>query len=466
MNSAYKQFTLAILPFDIGSFSGSHNPFDFNFKFEKDQGSLKEFYFNLDMVSDLNAKIKMDKKKYHSHIHFLISNGGESDERSFLKVYKIKPELLYQNENLRLNDQWNVSFCNNTQVVINELAQIGYFIFGFQFIGDPDSTILDFSKLEFFRFYNNDKSFKKYAMLRTHNEGDLISETNKLTLEDVILNSFKGICPYIKMRYERPSLLHLSNKFENISQDELNNILYNSLRIPSSSQINKVILNQDYLFTSGAGVTMSVLNEGASIIDPAANVNELISKYFPAFIIALNQREVMIKINQFSAQLTLRQLNERDNLTVSYLHQLKFKIEVFKFKQLIYSISFFDEIVEFYKRLQITMNIDILLEDNKECIKEIVMFLEMSQKKHDEEVKQRESIQQNRRDLWINATLTGIGCLGLFSFFKDLIPFTLDNSLSVYLGNFSIFYKLFSSISPLILFVGLLRLMRNKVISD
>ena len=63
---------------------------------------------------------------------------------------------------------------------------------------------------------------------------------------------------------------------------------------------------------------------------------------------------------------------------------------------------------------------------------------------------------------WINTSLMGIGCLGLFSFFKDLIPFSLDDQPNAYFGQFSIYYKLFSSISPFLVFWVLLRIMRKN----
>jgi hypothetical protein len=258
-------------------------------------------------------------------------------------------------------------------------------------------------------------------------------------------------------------LLHLSNSGEIYPEHELNFILYNSLRIRAARIDKNIAIDQDYVLSSGSGVSICVLSEGASIIDPSADSQKvLFNKYFPAFILALNQREVMIQVNQFSSRLTLEQLNDSSPAIIDYLYRLKSRIEIYKFKQLFYSVSFFDELVVFYQKLQSAMNINILLEDNKECVQEIVNRLEEEKNRREADQKVKEADAQDKRDLWINATLTGIGCLGLFSFFKDLIPFTLDNQPSTYFGSFSIFYKVFSSLSPFIVFVGLFRLMRKK----
>jgi hypothetical protein len=294
-----------------------------------------------------------------------------------------------------------------------------------------------------------------------------INELNKLSLEDVISQSFKDLCPYIKLKYERPVLLHLWTDKGEISDTELEFFLYNSLRIQAKKLLESISMGTNYSKKIGSGVYICVLNEGASIIDESVNdLKQLQTKYLTAFIMALNQRESMIHINQLSANLSLGQLQESTDAIMTFLNRCKYQIDLFRFKQLIYSISFFEEIVFFYKKLQASLDIDLLLLDNKECVNEISNFIDESNRKLQIEMRRVEIESQRKRDLWVNATLTGIGCLGVFSFFKDLIPFTFDDELSHRLGSFSTWYKVFSAISPLILFVGLFRLMRRGSLRD
>jgi len=147
---------------------------------------------------------------------------------------------------------------------------------------------------------------------------------------------------------------------------------------------------------------------------------------------------------------------------IKYLDQIKRRIDIYQFKQVFYSVSFIDELAMFYNKLQNFMNIDVLLRDSKECLNSIFIILDEDQKIKLEKIRNEQDQKQEKRDLWINASLTGIGCLGLFSFFKDLIPFTMDDQVNTYFGDFSIFYKWFSSMSPIVLFIGLLRIMRKS----
>lgn len=459
--------SFAILPFEIRPFSQSNNPFDFEFNSFESLVHFTDFSAVLRSLSEESAIYKIDKQKYHYHIHHFITSGFLNDQRAQLSYYKIKPNLLFNSQKLVVGENWEVSFSGNTHVFINELIGIGYIVFGFKFTGKGSASLKEFSKLDFFRFYTNDKSFRKYAMQMINRDEEDINELNKLSLEDVISSSFKDLCPYIKLKYERPVLLHLSTNKGEISDADLDFFLYNSLRIQAKKLSDSISVGNNYSKKIGSGVYICVLNEGASIIDESvSDLKQLQSKYLTAFIMALNQRESMIHINQLSANLSLGQIQENSDAIMSFLNKSKYQIDLFRFKQMIYSISFFEEIVFFYKKLQIAMDIDLLLLDNKECVNEISNFIDESNRKQQVEMRRVEIDSQRKRDLWVNATLTGIGCLGIFSFFKDLIPFTFDDELSNRLGSFSSWYKIFSAISPLILFVGLLRLMRRGSLKE
>jgi hypothetical protein len=187
--------------------------------------------------------------------------------------------------------------------------------------------------------------------------------------------------------------------------------------------------------------------------------NQTITLLFLIYV--LNQREIMLQINQISSKISVANILECNNDIILELNQIKRRIDIYQFKQMFYSVSFYDELALFYSKLQSFMNIDVLLHDNKECLNSIFIILEEDQSSKQALIRKEQDEKQKRRDLWINATLTGIGCLGLFSYFKDLIPFSLDGQINNYLGHFSLLYKLISAIAPFILFIALVRIMRK-----
>jgi hypothetical protein len=506
MDTRFKHFTAAVLPFDIlvkkdkttlekiksyikgdaeKEVKTENDPFDMQFHFElvENAAGIDDFKKKLGLISESNSGIKTDEM-YHSHISKMLNsanllshksqeniqiNSNKKEDFTFLKVYKIKGKHVFENKEFRIQDEWAAKICF-TYVVLNEYAQLGYVVFGFDIEGDEGVTIKDVSDLEFFRYYTNDKLTKKkskYQIKRlTKSENNDMVET-LLTLQDIMsTDAFKTVWPYMKMRYQRPMLLHLSNSAKTLDGSEfkyaeLNQLMYHSVRLPAETVRDIKIDTEDkkYVVTCGSGVSVCALNEGAFVIDRSPSMSGYkaqFNKYFLAYILALNQREVMIQINQLSSQLTWNQLKNSKNETIRYLNQLKSRIELFKFKQLFYSVAVLDELVVFYREMQSAMNIEVLLEDNKECVQEVVTRLE--------------EIAQDKRDLWINATLSGIGCLGVFSFLKDLIPFAaeklptdkLDISL-LHTDNFEKYYKMFSSLFPLFIFMVLLLLMRKKI---
>jgi len=472
MTTTNQHVAIMVLPFDIGDYASGNSPFDIDIangfkkidkknkyfsifnRNSKENSSVDCFRNEISKISEKHSKPLMDGTKYHLHLKKLLVGIDNDSNGSFLKYYKIKNDFWPSEVKIKIK---NHPIEIKLVVITNEFAEMGYIIFNFIF---NNGLKLNESEIyKFFRFYSNKeiKKGKHHLITLTENSEDGSIQEKQLSIEDILSYSyFKKIWPYIKFRHRRPVLLHLSNTKEIILGEKLNINLYNIIRTKNTENEQFISTDQNYVVTSGSGVSMCILNEGAFVLDPLRKgAQELINNYFPAFIFALNQREVMIKITQYSSNLSITQLRESKNETIAVLRDIKEKIELFKFKQLFYSVSFIDEIVVFYKQLQNSMNIDILLTDNKECVEEVV--------------KRLEEIDQEKRDLWINATLSFIGCLGLFSFFKDLIPFATSDLETSTLGyafintySFQIGYKLFTSLSPFLLFLVLLRIMRRK----
>jgi len=271
---------------------------------------------------------------------------------------------------------------------------------------------------------------------------------------------YKQLFPYFTINSEKPVVLHLFYDKTNIqfSSEKLETYMFRTIRIkPKSSPI---IFKEKSDNTEFDDIFQYALMDGAVVIDTTKNLSSdgIFNKYFPAFILVLNQREVMLKHNDRLSQFSYEDLSEAkenslsdENVVVSKIKELKSEVAFFKFKQLIYSVSFYDEIDKFYKLLSVAFDINILLRDNEESIKEIHDVLVQIEKNNEERFKQQQVDKEVNQSRVINSILGAIGCLGLFSFLKDLLPFWADSQY--YFG-----YKIFSVTLPLLMLFFVLSL--------
>jgi hypothetical protein len=456
------QLSITIIPFQIINKDENNNPFDFQVIDAAHCNDHSRQFF-IGEIEKITIPDNIIDSKYHEYIHNHISKGKDGRDCAFLKTYRIDQNSFEttvsnfpyhpQKHVLRVGENWTVSFLDHSYVVINEYAGMGYFVFGVKFQGDEGTTIEDFEQCEFFRYFTNKNSNKKndfkYAM-HVHARNSLSERLDHISFEDVIRAMFSSVIPFFKLRYERPILLHLMHSKDSsaLNSTRVETLFYNVLRIqPKGSQMN-LNTQGNIVDTTIAGVSICTLNEGACILDPSVNETAgLFKKYFPAFLLVLNQREIMLQMNHALSSNRIEELNRASQELINKLEKLKKRIEFYQFKQIFYSVSFNDELVLFYDKLQKAFNIQVLLNDNKESVREIYTLLEDNS--------------QNKRDKWVNGTLGAIGCLGAFSYFKDLFPFISDNQPVEYLGQLSVYFKFFAALCPFIVFLMLWRLMRK-----
>jgi hypothetical protein len=492
-----------------------------------------------------------DSSKYHKYIENLICNPFKDNRHSahsaaFLYIYKVDTkysgnvfDLDFNSQNkfeLKIDDKWSLMYSTNTYVVINEFANIGYFVLGIEYLSKNELTIADFSGIEFFRFYNNNSSrykIKTFAIRKEYSSLVIINNefqfnfkrdkinfsvnfnldehqkeikleqqngrslflkkedingsqtlflrdskgkvldcwenieqyrdkseikdvksssiknfTLKNLIEDEIFSAIKGS---IDIKIEKPILLHLF--FEKSSEiqkhKELEYILYNTLRIKSSSSSPHTDVKTDLLTTTYSGVSICTLPEGAAIIDATpTHPADVFNKYFAAFMIVLNQREVMIDFNEKLSNLNYDYLEdaltlkEDTNAIVKKLKELKRKIELFKLKQVIYSVSFYDEIVLFYKKLFNSFDVKTLLEDNQQSVSEIYTLLADIEKQKEEEQREiqkkakeyedKKNEENNKRlnNILLVLTIAQVWAI-LSDFFKDCSSASIDTYLMI-----------------------------------
>ena len=161
------------------------------------------------------------------------------------------------------------------------------------------------------------------------------------------------------------------------------------------------------------------MNEGAIVIDTPGgdnDTNKLLNKYFPAFILALNQREVMIKTAKDVSQIAYKNLNAEDSITLKKLTELRKTLNLIQLKQVFYNISIYNETELFFTELQKKFSIDVLLNDNKGSIEAIHSLLESERISNEEHA-------QKIRDNNLGLILSLVGLFGAASAVIDLYNF-------------------------------------------
>ena len=163
-------------------------------------------------------------------------------------------------------------------------------------------------------------------------------------------------------------------------------------------------------------ISFATMNEGVLIIDNTIHLNELTKKYLPAFILALNQREFLLKVIRLAPYVDLKNLQELKDLK-------KFVTEVY-LKQISFTVSVYNEIDILFAELQEKFDIEILMRDNKESINEIHQLIEgLDKEKKAEEDKAKDDADKVKSDNlnYIILALTIIQAVSIFyTLFNDL----------------------------------------------
>jgi hypothetical protein len=427
-NSNIKQnLSVMVFPFRIINENKDNDAFDFiDSKIENVSEvsieTLKSKLDNLKIVSD-----NIVDQKHHNFIKNYIADATVKNDSAFLRVYKLeKPYFAKKNEfikynadqhKLYINDIGDVEFANMCYIILNKYAQIGYFIFGLQIQSDEKMSLEALSKSKFFRYYteesNNEKNNYQYSLRVYEKKDENKNIVSYLSIQKIIKTYFGDLLSHIKFLYRKPINLHLFGKTytQVFASDSSGQLLFNLLRMPANDEYlsdDLVIPDTDFIQKTNDGILFCGMNEGACVFDCYLTGGlDLFKKYFPSFILAINQREIMIRTNNEISLLNIRDFEFGINDSViERLKKLKKKINIFQLKQVIYSISFYNEISLFYNNLQNNFNIELLLKDNKQSVMEIHTLLES------ESQESLIKLEKNRSDRfnWIITLLTIIQC--------------------------------------------------------
>jgi hypothetical protein len=426
-NNIKEHLSVMVFPFRIINEKMDNDAFDFkDSKIENvSEVSIKGFTDKLNKIETVSDNIV--DPKHHNFIKNYIADANAKNDSAFLQVFSInQTHFAKKNENINYNLNkhklfvegiGDVEFANMCYVVLNEFAQLGYFIFGLKIESNEDASLEKLSNSKFFRYYTDDTNNEKNNFQYSINVYDKNDESrdviSRFSIQKIIESYFGGLLSHLKFLYRKPINFHLfgKNYLSEFDGSTYEQFLFNLLRMPANgdyiaTEANSV--NKDFIQSTIDGIIFCALNEGASVFDNSINNPlSLFKKYFPSFILALNQREIMIRTNSEISILNISDFESGINDSViERLKKLKKNINIFQLKQVIYSISFYNEISLFYSELQKNFSIELLLKDNKQSVMEIHSLLE------NESQETSMKLEKNRSDRfnWIIGFLTIIQC--------------------------------------------------------
>jgi len=466
--------SLVVLPFQMLAENSVANAFESDatgVHLNADSKNIFESYVNYIKTLPIKSEKIVDSSKYHDYISNYISPYSEKENSSFLKIFSFQianlkgldisgQEIVFGKQ---LQDGKTKLFLGDSNleikfdkiiIVLNEIAQLAYFIFEIDYIIENDNALKLISEIDFYRYYkpkgvcDNKKTIKPQYAIKTikekkDKEGNTITETNYIALYEIIRNYFSYIFKSATFIYDKPVMLHLFSQTgkDVLSNDELINTCFKALRIPplvkGNEAPNKPLetkLEESHsikpklaqLHYPDQSIVFCNMNEGAIVIDTSgANVdtNTLVNKYFPAFILALNQREVMIKTAKDVSQIAYKNLNAEDSITLKKLTELRKTLNLIQLKQVFYNISIYNETELFFTELQKKFSIDVLLNDNKGSIEAIHSLLESERISKEEEANKLLEDAQKKRDNNLGLILSLVGLFGAASAVIDLYNF-------------------------------------------
>jgi len=198
----------------------------------------------------------------------------------------------------------------------------------------------------------------------------------------------------------KPYVLHLANLYghekESINLDgsEINSKVHRLLRIASSgnSEINK---SSKLLSVSPDMHTKQfIFNEGAFAIEGSKTVSELLNKYYPTFLFALNQKYLFHYIQEKINDLPLDEKSR--TYKPEALKTLQQTMIYAEFSQIFTSLSNYNEIDMFFEKLRDQFKIDEL---KKEYLASIDGISRITQINEDEKKEETEKLNSSRLNL-------------------------------------------------------------------
>jgi hypothetical protein len=386
--------TTVVLPFNINFQTNSaeiilkSNKFFRNKIFDRLQNHLSK----ISLISDKNV---IDTGKYNDYISNYL---GPNNDVSFLKTFiidstkiknKLKNELplnriinnadlsIGENE-LKVNGENIIVKMQDPIIILNQVISLGYVVFKFNYFIERENNTLEetfnleiikkFSENPFFRYFK-ENNHKYLVNLR---QGDLNFSFNLDEINRLIFDTFYND---IEFYLKKPVLFYSGSiPFNQIPDDQF----YKLLRIPPLNEDIGINMEERSEIIEER-IKCINMDEGSIILDytnSQEGTRGVFKKYFTAFILSLNQREVMMKVTRIISTLNSSEIERNKSRISEKLSIIRKLIHILQLKQIFYNLSNYNEISVYYKRLQESFNLERLLMDNKESIESIHGLIE------------------------------------------------------------------------------------------
>ena len=419
-----------------------------------------------------SATLPGDHNKYYDFMrhHF----GGITDNRD-LSVFQLETSRLVPSQEYAAFKNMHAQFAagahlgktallmhgmDELTILVNSTAGIGFFIFGFECSSTSDNPIAEeLAKADFFRNIGWRRNQKlSGGQIQKHSWIFDSDEKTGFTMYATLQCYLSDFSDCIRFYQDRPTVFYsfTSKRVGSKSNNELCELAYEIIRIPDRNAGRfEHALTEPQIHRVGRNVAFTALNEGALVIETineSSSVKVVANKYFPAFILALNQREILLGTMKNIVLLETQALNKAQDDFFNKMERLRNSLLILQLKQIFYSVSNLHEVELFFNQLQKSFAVEKMLMENEQCIREMYNLLEVKRNKELERIENENAEKDERRSNIINTILGAIGCLGLFSFLKDLIPFY--NDVDTY-GNL---YRPISVLLPLLVMAYIVKL--------
>jgi hypothetical protein len=412
-----------------------------------------------------------DFSKYYDFIrnHFGIWDDGRELAVFQLDAARIKPLAqfgIFKNMQAQFsNGAWlgqseiRMNGMDEVRALINPTAGIGFFIFGFECNSSENNISDALTQTEFFRNIGWRRN-QKLGITQIQKHAWIFDRDSALsmTMYEALQCYFAELSDCIRFYQDRATVLYsvASRSVGSKANAELCEQAYEIVRVPDrNSPRFEHPLTEPRIHRVGRNVAFTALNEGALIIETintSIKIKNIANKYFPAFILALNQRELLLNTMQSIAHLDARELSGQNEAIFNKMEVLRNRLLILQLKQIFYSVSNLHEVELFFNQLQKAFAVEKMLMENEQCVREMYNLLEVRRNKEIERIEREEAERDERRSNIINTILGAIGCLGLFSFLKDLIPFYNDSVTYV------AWYRALSILLPVFVMAYIVRL--------
>lgn len=378
---------------------------------------------------------------YPDYIKHHLGNGFLDEVNDpYLKFYKLGNNQLKELTSkfyIRTEgeEKQNIYFTiKAVQLLINQNKQLneiglGYWLVEFEW-EELDATVLleMLGNTAFFRFhkFNEDLLQKKHMFFNEQDEEFGLNVWLRRSFSEFDFNQIEFYQP-------KTTLLHLINT--QLSQEQNNNFAYRaycSLRVPPKNWSNHYSDTSNNLLNLkriSIATEIVSLDEGALILQHFINDRkDIFNTYFPAFLIAVNQREVIHYLIQKTTTVFSNKMNNEvgEDYDMQLLKQLKTLLIHVKHFQFFHLISKHSEINSFFQELQSTFLIDLGIKDLQDSIGEMNELIDGNYRKRQEkrakeqaeELQKQREMQENAQNK-LNYLLAGIALLSIFSAFTD-----------------------------------------------